>query len=70
MIRDSGANHYDNSKKFNGMYHGIISNERRYYQGQNVDAYCDMSDVQWYNTSFCNHREIRKFIIKDSLEKE
>lgn len=39
-------------KKFNGMYHGIILNERRYYQGQNVDAYCDMSDVQWYNSNF------------------
>lgn len=39
-------------KKFNGMYHGMILNGKRYYQGQNVDSYYDMSDVQWYNSNF------------------
>lgn len=39
-------------EKFNGMHHGIVLNGTCFYQGQNVEEYCNMVDVRWYNEEF------------------
>ncbi len=52
-----------NGKKFNGMYHGMILNGKKYYQGQNIDDYFELSDIRWYNEEFeiCDpHTKLRK----------
>lgn len=41
-----------NGMKFNGMYHGTITDGQAYYQALKVENLYEISNIRWYNENF------------------
>lgn len=63
-----------NGNKFNGMYHGVIINDQRYYRAGKVNLSIGLDRVRWYNDKFeiCNFdtMKIEKNAMRQPISKK